>query len=141
DTRYHRVTYTAVGTTRYREYFPPVVLANSQELIRPTPAEGGTPPAANARLELDVPSSTRPDAPKPLYAVPAFSWQQANAGGIITRKRLGGGLRLYMERPWFSSGAGELLGVVLRPAKYAPLTADWRTLRKFVSEWGMDPLW
>jgi hypothetical protein len=46
-----------------------------------------------------------------------------------------------MERAWYSTGAGELLGVVLRPAKYAPLSADWMTLRSFVGEWGMDPLW
>jgi hypothetical protein len=33
------------------------------------------------------------------------------------------------------------VGVVLRPAKYAPTTTEWKTLRKFVSEWGMDPIW
>jgi hypothetical protein len=141
DTKYHRVTYTAIGTTRYREYFPASVLANPQDLVRPTPAEVGTPPADNARFELDVPSSARPDAVKPLYTLPVFSWSQSESAGVITRKRRGGGLRLYMERPWFSSGAGELLGVLLRPAKYAPLSADWKALRKYASEWGMDPLW
>ncbi|HEV8578674.1 MAG TPA: hypothetical protein VGX68_06280 [Thermoanaerobaculia bacterium] len=141
DTKYHRVTYTAIGTTRYRECFPPAVLANPEDLVRPTPAEVGTPPADAARFDLDVPNSARPDAMKPLYAVPAFAWKETVNAGIITKERRGGGLRLYMERPWFSSGAGELVGVVLRPGKYAPLTADWMTLRKFVSEWGMDPIW
>jgi len=141
DTKYHLVTYMAIGTTRYREYFPPAVLANPQDLIRPTPAEVGTVPADNARFALDVPNSARPDAPKLLYAVPAFGWSETVNAGVITRKRQGGGLRVYMERPWFSSGDGELLGVVLRPAKYAPLTPDWKTLRKVVSEWGMDPIW
>jgi hypothetical protein len=46
-----------------------------------------------------------------------------------------------MERPWFSSGGGELLGLVLRPARFAPLSAAWKDLRHLVSEWGMDPLW
>jgi hypothetical protein len=55
--------------------------------------------------------------------------------------RQGGGLRLYMERPWFSSGAGELLGVLLRPATVPPTSADADTLKRYTSEWGMDPLW
>lgn len=141
DTKYHQVTYTPTATTRYREYFPPAILANPQDLVRPTPAEIGTPPAEAARFVLDVPNSARPAAAKPLYSIPAFAWNEASSGGIITRERRGGGLRLYMARPWFSSGAGEQLGLVLRPAKYAALSDDWKTLRRFVSEWGMDPLW
>ncbi len=139
DTKYHKVTYAATGTTRYREYFP--AATPRDDLIRPTPAESGTQPAEDAKFELDIPNSARPDAVKPLYAVPVVSWSESEAAGIITRVRQGGGLRLYMERPWFSSGAGELLGAVLRPAKYAALGEEWRTLRKFVSEWGMDPIW
>jgi hypothetical protein len=141
DTKYHKVTYTAIGTTRYREYFPPAVLANPKDLVRPTPAETGTPPADNARFVLDIPNSARPAAVKPLYAVPAFAWTSGDNAGIITKNRRGGGLRLYMDRPWYSSGDGELLGLVLRPAKYQAVSKDWMTLRKYVSEWGMDPLW
>ena len=33
-----------------------------------------------------------------------------------TSKRTGGGLRIYMDRPWYSSGDGELLGVVVWPS-------------------------
>jgi hypothetical protein len=45
---------------------------------------------------------------------------------------------VYLERPWFSSGVGELLGVVLWP--------DWHheppaPLQSFVSRWGRDPIW
>lgn len=141
DTKYHQVTYTPIGTTRYREYFPPAVLANPDDLIRPAPAEVGTPPADSARFTLDVPNSARPDAVKPLYAIPIFAWSESENAGIITKRRRGGGLRLYMARPWFSSGAGELVGLVLRPAKYPPLSANWKTLRQYVSEWGMDPIW
>ena len=60
DTKYHQVTYTAIGTTRYREYFPAAVLATPEELVRATPAEVGTPSADNARFVLDIPNSARP---------------------------------------------------------------------------------
>ena len=31
-----------------------------------------------------------------------------------------GGLRIYLERPWYSSGEGELLGLVLLDASPTP---------------------
>lgn len=136
DTKHHRVSYSAIGTTRYREYFPPAILATPEKLIRPAPGEPGAAP-----FELSVPSSARPAAAKPIYSVPIFSWSESVNAGVITRKRRGGGLRVYMERPWYSSGAGELLGAVLRRSEHAPVTPEWKTLRKYVSEWGMDPLW
>jgi hypothetical protein len=141
DTKYHRVTYTPIATTRYLENFPPAVLANPEDLVRPTPAEIGSPAALNARIELDIPNSARPDAVPFRYSLPVVQWSRSENAGVVTRVRRGGGLRIYMERPWFSSGDKELLGVVLRPSKYAPLSEDWKTLRKYVSEWGMDPIW
>jgi IPT/TIG domain-containing protein len=43
-------------------------------------------------------------------------------------------LRVYLERPWYSSGEGELLGIVL--ASTASSERD-----PFVTHWGRDPLW
>jgi hypothetical protein len=43
---------------------------------------------------------------------------------------------VYLARPWFSSGEGELLAVVL-PKNSTPSDAE----RKYVSEWGADPIW
>jgi hypothetical protein len=51
--------------------------------------------------------------------------------------RTGGGLRVYIERPWFSSGLGELLGVAL--ASGGPI--DREEWKPFVSQWGQDPIW
>ena len=42
---------------------------------------------------------------------------------MIKSTRLGGGLRIYMDRPWYSSGNGELVGVVLYSTeKFKPST-------------------
>jgi hypothetical protein len=135
DTKYHRVTYTPIGSTRFREHFPAAVTADPDNLVRPLPTE------APLATELDVPNTARPDAPFPLYLLPTFHWSESEAGGIRTRRRRGGGLRVYMERPWFSSGAGELLGVLVRPANIPPDSPDADTLKRYTSEWGMDPLW
>jgi hypothetical protein len=99
------------------------------------------PSEAPVTIDLDVPNSARPDAARPLYLLPTFNWSESDAGGVHTRVRRGGGLRVYLERPWFSSGAGELLGVLLRPPAVPLDSEDADTLKRYSSEWGMDPLW
>ena len=111
------------------------MVADPNNLIRPLPSE------APVVVELDVPNTSRPDAARPLYLLPTFQWSESEAGGVRTRVRRGGGLRVYMERPWFSSGAGELLGVLLRPPAVPVDSEDMDTLKRYTSEWGMDPLW
>ena len=64
---------------------------------------------------VHVLASARPAAPKVVKVTPAWSLSGARgslAGGGLSYTRTGGYLRVYLERPWFSSGAGELLGVV-----------------------------
>jgi len=104
DTKYRRVTYTAVATSRYQDYFPQTVGSFTQQ---------------SAPQTIDILSSARPAAPKVLYVIPSFDWQTSGSGSSTTRKRLTG-LRVYLDRPWFSSGDGELLGVVLWPNPYCP---------------------
>jgi hypothetical protein len=98
-----------------------------------------------APVALTVPSSARPDAPKVLYVLPTFGWAApAPRGGQVTRKRLGNSLRVYLDRPWYSSGAGELLGVVLWPGPTGVtlgVPQVPRALAARVTQWGQDPLW
>ncbi|HEY0776327.1 MAG TPA: hypothetical protein VGD56_00015, partial [Gemmatirosa sp.] len=126
DTRHRRVTYRAVAVSRYRRYFlddelPERFLA---------PATLGT---------VDVPSTARPPAPTVRAVFPAFRWtrQSATAGGVArvvhTRDCL---LRVELGRPWFASGEGELLGVVL--AASAP---GARAAGAIGTQVGRDPIW
>ena len=63
-----------------------------------------------------IPSSASPPAPEVLYVVPTFGWvRTANAQGNPSSWRRGGGLRVYLNRPWNVSGYGEMLAVVLPP--------------------------
>jgi hypothetical protein len=135
DTKHRNVAYTAVATTRFREYFPDALAADPANLTR-----------RSLPQTVSVPSSARPSAPKVLYVLPTFDWQEGTSGAWNVSKRAGGSLRVYLGRPWFSSGEGELLGAVLwqcppplhpdfQPAAVPPL------FRSYVTQWGADPIW
>lgn len=135
DTKYHKVTYIATGTSYFREYF---AQGNSNNISgnvfsRPTGEESDT---CDNKFVVEILNSARPSTVDFLYAVPIFSWEQTSQAGEIRRTRKGGGLRIFVARPWFSSGEGELLGVVLCSQK----NKKAESLEKYVSEWGMDPL-
>ncbi len=105
DTKYRAVTYVPLATTRFREHMPAAIRNDKNNLTR-----------KGIGKELDVLNSKRPDAVKLLYIVPSFRWlEDAKTfdGTTVKSTRLGGGLRVYMERPWYSSGNGELVGIVL----------------------------
>jgi hypothetical protein len=89
---------------------------------------------AGPATEVDVPNARRPAPPRVRYVVPTFKWETP---AICASRRLGGGLRVYLERPWWSSGDGERLGVVLLPDRGTPPTA---TVRPYVTNWGLDPV-
>ncbi|HXK19354.1 MAG TPA: hypothetical protein VNG33_16200, partial [Polyangiaceae bacterium] len=133
DTKHRFVRYRPDGTTRYREYFPTSFTEVRENIL--TPGE---------ELEINVPSSVRPAAPEVLYIVPTFRWESElgptsgknKSATSKTSKRIGRGLRVYLARPWFSSGDGELLGVVLSNSS-APNDDE----RRYTSAWGDDPIW
>ena len=152
DTRHRRVTYQTVATSRYSEYF------------------GNTDPAGSERFTkvstpstLEIPASARPAAPKGLRVVPTFRWdEQTDAQGVRTRVRRTG-VRVVMDRPWYTSGDGEQLGVMLLaddpnppppppppdpgpdPGPPGPLPSAGTAASvppaavPFVTQWGTDP--
>lgn len=104
DTHHRRVTYVPSGTTRYAEYFDPSEIPDGED-----PVLEGEP------VVLDVLSSARPAAPTVLDAVPLLRWEsQAEPADPFGWRRIRrSGVRLWLARPWFSSGDGELLGVLV----------------------------
>ncbi|MDD5498997.1 MAG: hypothetical protein PHI10_05895, partial [Dehalococcoidales bacterium] len=211
DTRYRRVTYSLIATTRFAEYFrrrdktvrlsgdglflltsnsivegsETVRLAGKEQTYRgydPDTKSGdyvidyeagairrtgssenpGSIPE-NQDLEitfietpvtrstenpraLDILSSARPAAPKVLYIVPTFAWSGSFSGkgnNTVNSQRLGGSLRIYLERPWYTSGDGELLAAIIWPGPDNVSVSNQSGLEKirpFVTQWGMDPL-
>lgn len=136
DTKRRRVFYSAIAASRYREYFP----TDAQQ------AEAGLEPLDFTRrsdpVVVDVPASERPVAPAVAYVLPTFGWQRQTETSMKRSVRFGGGLRVYLERPWFSSGEGELLGVALWSGSNGILDAANRDkFKAYFTQWGMDPIW
>ncbi len=139
DTHYRRVTYVPAGTTRYAEFFEPSQIPED--------------PMAGTPVVLDIPSSARPAAPLVLDAVPLLRWEQATEPEepFAWRQVRRSGVRVWLARPWFSSGDGELLGVlVFDPDEWVPdadPSAPWKRQPKAqqapdgaTSTWGADPI-
>jgi hypothetical protein len=123
DTKHRWVKYRAIGTTRYREYFP--TLATNPALL--------TLPGPETEL-VNILNAARPVPPKILYILPIFKWETSDGGKTSTRR--GRALRIYVERPWYATGDDELLGVIVPPAGNVPAE-----LQKYISQWGSDPIW
>ncbi len=95
---------------------------------------------------VSIDSSARPASIRIREVVPIYQWATPSGksrGHTKSSVRSPSALRIYMERPWWSSGVGELLGVLTWPkAEPHPGPAepvdDASSL--FVSDWGADPV-
>ena len=170
DTRFRRVRYHLRAVTRFREYLPPDLYAQAERVTREgepldqsqlrevtqtgldLDSDPGAPllpdgAQAEAPFGLVVPASAAPDAPRIVYTLPTFRWSRApaTADGRQTSLRDGNALRVYLDRPWFSSGDGELLAVVVAPpgrtGAAAPFSSITPAQSDRVTQWGLDPLW
>jgi peptidoglycan hydrolase-like protein with peptidoglycan-binding domain len=126
DTRHRRVTYRAISTSRFVSDFAPGLQFTRE----------------SDSVVVSVPSSAKPPAPQIVQVLPTFGWRRERSGTLTSSIRYGRGLRVYLDRPWYVSGEGELLGVVVWPAGAAPPGKDMRRdrLAGFVTEWGLDPV-
>jgi hypothetical protein len=114
-----------VATSRFREYMPFDIRSDATRLSVESP-----------RASVWVPSSSPPPAPAIRYIVPTFGWRTSHDGKRLWRS--GGGLRVWLDRPWFGSGANEMLAVLLPRGTDDPQLSD---AKNYVSQWGADPVW
>ena len=140
DTRHRRVNYRFRASSRFREYFRPALLAPADD----NPLDDGQ-SVIGPVMQVSVPSSARPAAPIVHSVIPLFRWSDAAEPEQPMARRHGrrAGVRIYLERPWFSSGNGELLGVLLARGgddNFGPPAEDQSGF-PFVSKWGADPIW
>jgi hypothetical protein len=127
DTIYRRVYYKAVTTSRFKEYMPKTIRDDPKAPVFRESEE----------MYLDIPSAAKPAAPGILYAIPIFGWQK----GAGTSVRKGRGLRVYLNRPWFSSGDNEQLGVILWPGKIPTDPDSLEEAKQAITMLGSDPIW
>jgi hypothetical protein len=98
-------------------------------------------------LDIRAPASKRPSRPVVDRVLPTFGWTSNTIFNInppfnrsLTSTKTGSSLRVYLQRPWWSSGAGEKLGVVLYPGGvFGEATDVPEDLVPYVTQWGADP--
>ena len=135
DTKHRTISYRFRAATRFPEYFDPQTLApadNGNDL----PVDDGQ-SVVGPEVVVSVPSSALPAPPIVHSVLPLFRWESGTEPEqpVAVRRRRRAGVRLYLERPWFSSGEDELLGVLLAPG------GDDTNHHTVVSQWGADPVW
>jgi len=130
DTKHREVTFGADAVSRYREYFDSKA-EDEADFVRTT----------EKTVTLSVPSTVPPTMTEVVYVVPTFYWSEEQDlkspftfKGTIERTRESG-LRVYMKRSWYSSGAGEKLGVILRPSS----GETGKIPDEHFTSWGGDP--
>lgn len=154
DTRYRRIEYRLDATTRFREYMPASILMVDDPSGTPDPATGQIPKiptdenikVTGPPLPAWIPNSAPPPAPHVLYVVPLFDWSRppAEPSGTKRRSRKGGGLRVYLDRPWNATGYGEMLAVVLPPETFEGdpnAEPAGNPYKKYVTQWANDAVW
>jgi hypothetical protein len=138
DTKHRNVRYRFRAATRFREYFdadaltPALPSSNDPS----APVDDGQ-SVVGPEFVVSVPSSARPAAPVVHSVLPLFRWDEGTEPEqpVAVRRRRRAGVRVYLERPWYSSGENELLGVILAPG------GNDEGLSVPVSQWGSDPVW
>ena len=130
DTRFRKVKYSPKAVTRFREYFTGIIdTAKSKGEEIPLSQQGEA-------VEIIIPSSARPNLPVVDYIIPSFSWVKTGSNNNMTHMR-SGNIRVYVKRPWYSSGDDEMLAVILLPDD---IDKSRNTVyQKYCTVWGMDP--
>ena len=124
DTKHRVVTFDVTSVSRFRDCFSDT--DDPSLFLRPGPLD-----------PVPVPSTARPGPPVVVSVVPAFAWHDERGAGVVTRTRLGGRLRVELARPWFTTGEGEAVAVIVWPGEEEALPVQ---LREQVTWCNRDPV-
>lgn len=129
DTKHHQVSYQAVALSRFVEFYPASLTEDADNVTR-----------RSRPVTLHVPSTAPPAPPDISYVLPTFRRNDSalnarDAGTERSAEQIGEGLRVYMNRGWFSSGKGERLALVVATPAGTPDPPE-----QDVSAWGMNPI-
>ncbi len=133
DTKHRWVDYKLVGTSRYSDYFSSLLKADPS---LPVTRE------SEWKERVNILSSARPKAPEIEYIIPTFEWRKSQNDTIVRHQRMGGGLRIYLKRPWYSTGDDEMLAVILPQHKQSVIPMRFASVgyTNFYTHWGIDPI-
>jgi len=142
DTRYRRIEYWLEATTSFREYLPTHLIA--KEVNNKLVPDDDKIKVVGKKMCTWVKNASPPPAPEILYVVPTFGWVRVEKPAGKSSWRRGGGLRVYLDRPWNVSGYGEMLAVVIPSASFngdPNIAPSNQPIKNFITQWGNDPIW
>lgn len=121
DTRHRKITYTLTAVSRFRQFFED---DDDKAFIERTD------------ILVNVPSSARPSPPLVLSTRPAFVWEDEEGPDfLLYRRRLGGYLRIELKGPWYETGDGEQLAVLVSKDNNPK-----NEVLPFITQVGSDPI-
>lgn len=117
---------------------------------RQSPASAADPAAEGwtdgASANVWLPASGRPSKCASLSPVPVFRFIPGTEGSARFTKRVSG-IRIYLERGWYSSGQDERVGIVLKPSGNTARGGDeflpddrYGPIGPYITRWGGDPI-
>ena len=140
DTKTRQIFFRATSTSRFREFFPASLQSNAENFQSSSPQ---MPLTGSDLLTTDtgvrVLATARPNPPTILYVVPTYQWGSYTSSSTTLNSRVGRGLRVFVDRPWFTTGDTEMLGVVVTSAVNSS-TPTPANIAHYVSQWGQDPI-
>lgn len=136
DTKHRWVDYQVVGNTRYEEYFTKILKKNPKLSITRE---------SKWVEKINILSAARPILPEIDYVIPTFEWRKTQNDDTMRHRRMGGGLRIYIKRPWYSTGVDEMLGVILPPKPSGNVTmtmvgTNTSPYTDYYTHWAIDPI-
>ena len=161
DTIHRHVTYSAAGTSRFQRFYADQSDPKRFQVIGDPKKDQFIDHPEKAEVWREhVRSTSRPPAPDVAYIVPLFNWKREKDDDSSKSTRQGGGLRIYLNRPWYKSGNDEKLAIVLwgenGTQQVAPASGQNScekqaieqfsgdpgdlALHRYVTRWGADPL-
>ena len=126
DTLYRRIRYRLTGASRFTEFFPPNIRNNPATTRR-----------ASDDVVVHIPNTAPPPPPVVTGSTPVFEWLRDSVGSLQASWRRCG-VRVFLDRPWFTTGFGEMLAATL------PRDAEGKELERVgghVTLWSNDPIW
>ena len=130
DSKHRIVEYKLKAGSRFVEFFPKQTLNETDDSEFSVFSE---------TVKVNIPSSQAPAAPKVAFIIPFFEWEfKSNE-----RRRMGNRLRIYLERPWLSSGEGEKLAIIISnqpkyEEEYEVSKDHPHGKYQYISKWGRD---
>lgn len=113
DTKHHLITYRLRAHSAFEHLFPntrhdkPIDFTRSSDEID------------RAGRKVRILSTQRPALPKIVSVVPTFAHTPEYSTGTARLQRRSG-LRIWLDRPWFSSGNDEKLAIICGPSNLFP---------------------